>query len=76
MVRLAPVVLEVGEPLEQQVERITLAPALLVTPALASTEPPAVETVVAQKQVRKVKRSRRKRDEAPLPPWLAKRGRR
>lgn len=76
VVRLAPIVLTtLEEPLELQVERVTLESALLTSFELVSIEPASVTTVVAPQ--RKVKRTvRRAREEAPLPPWLVKRARR
>ena len=77
VVRLAPVVLEAGEPLELQVERITVESPSLLTSSLASTQPPAEQKRIATSVRKAGKRvTRRARDEAPVPPWLVKRNRR
>ncbi len=67
------------EPLEQQVERVMLEAPRLATPALASTEEPLEELAPLAAVMAPVRKTRRvrsaKADEPPLPPWLAKRGR-
>ena len=78
-VKVEPVVLEVASPEETLVERLTLDGSLMSSAELASVEdpPPLEKVVAAAKPVKKVKRTvRRNRDEAPIPPWLVKRGRR
>lgn len=77
VVKLAPIVLETPElePVQLEVERVTVEAPLSITPALASIDEPAPVAKARVKQVRKVKR-KRSRDEAPVPPWLVKRGRR
>jgi serine/threonine protein kinase len=81
VVKLAPVVLELREPMELEVERVILSSPALFTPAFASIDEPL--PVITQKAPSKVatkaklkKSKRRSRDEAPVPPWLVKRGRR
>ncbi len=78
VVKLAPVVLlATAEPVELQVERVTLESPTLFTSALASIAPPAVQKRIATSVRKTGKRVvRRSRDEAPVPPWLVKRSRR
>ena len=72
-----PVLLVVPEvePLELQVERVSLEAPSLLTSAFASTEPEAIVPVAAPVP-KVVKRVRRSSEEAPTPPWLVKRSRR
>jgi len=74
VVKPAPIVAD--EPMDLQPERVMPEALLQLTPMLASIEPPVIEDAPAPAPVVKKKRVRRKADDVPLPPWLAKRSRR
>ena len=75
VVKPAPVVSD--EPNSLEPERVFAESALQLTPMLASIEPPVIADAPAPAPVVKKKGVvRRKHDDVPLPPWLAKRGRR
>lgn len=75
VVKAEPLALELPAPAQTEVERVMVEGPLMISPELASVADPPPVVVVAKKVVKKAKK-RRSRDEAPVPPWLVKRGRR